>query len=58
MRPDGQFLTAVCTRRRSENEIECVFGINSQATDLGATNLERSGYGARLVAIAIETQRA
>lgn len=55
---DGELLAAECARAGLEHQMEGVFCVDAQSTELRAMDLLGVGDSARLVAIAIEGEAA
>lgn len=55
---DREFLTAECAGAGLEHQVEDIFRVDAQPTQLGAVDLLGVGDGACLVAIAVESEAA
>lgn len=55
---DRELLTAECARTSLEHQVENIFSIDAQSTELRAAHFLRIGYGAGLVAVTIEGEAA
>lgn len=58
MRPHRQLLAGVLPRARAQHQVEDVFGVDGQAADLGAGEVERARDAAGFAAVAVQAEGA